>query len=213
VLHPLVFAALRPPTHDGDDVRDAVREVFSRREFQQERPGLLTRIREWVFDQIARLLAEVLQGGRRNLVGLIVFSVLVAGVVFLIARFARTVQRDPGADVPSVRVGRRTAADWRADAERYEAEGQWRDGLRCRHRALVADLATRGLVEEIPGRTAREYRDEVGDTAPVARDAFGGATELFELAWYAHAPTGPDESRRFRDLADRVLADTGGRRG
>ena len=190
-------------------MRDAVRDVFSRREFQHDRPGFVTQARDWVFDQIGRLLADLLQGGRRNIVGLLVFALACRpAVAFLIARFARTVQRDPGATPPSVRVGRRTAADWRADAERYEAAGQWRDGLRCRHRALVADLATRGLVEEVPGRTAGEYRLEVAEAVPVARGAFGGATELFELAWYAHAPTGADESRRFRDLADKVLADT-----
>jgi hypothetical protein len=39
----------------------------------------------------------------------------------------------------------------------------------------------------------------------VARE-FGGATELFELAWYGNRATGAPESSRFKDLAERVMA-------
>ena len=40
---------------------------------------------------------------------------------------------------------------------------------------------------------------------PEAGAAFGGASELFERAWYGNRPTGPTESERFRALADQVL--------
>jgi hypothetical protein len=78
--------------------------------------------------------------------------------------------------------------------------------LRCRYRALVADLATRGLVDEIPGRTTGEYRRELASSLPSALDEFSGATDLFERAWYGEVPMGPDEHARFRSHADRVLA-------
>jgi hypothetical protein len=197
---------LAPPAFGRDDVGDAVREVFSRQEFRTDDPGFITQARDWVFDRIGRLLSDLLQGGGRGIVGLVVFALVITAVALLIARFARTMQRDPEATPSPTGMRRRTPAEWRADAERYEAEREWRHGLRCRHRALVADLAGRGLVEEVPGRTAGEYRAEVSVALPAARDAFGGATELFELAWYADAPTGPDEVRRFRELSDQVLA-------
>jgi hypothetical protein len=208
----LLAAPLPPPVHDPEAVRDAVRAVFSRDEFRHAEPGVVARARDWVFDQIGRLLAEMLQGGGRGLLGMIVFAVVVAAVAYLIIRFARTMQADPEAGLPSVAAERRTAADWRADAERYEAAGEWRNGLRCRHRALVAELAHRGLVEEVPGRTAGEYRTDVAASLPTAGRAFGDATELFELAWYAHADTGPDDSRRFEALSTDVLTNAGGRR-
>ena len=58
--------------------------------------------------------------------------------------------------------GARTAAQWRAEAAAHDAAGRWREALRCRYRALVAELAGRGLVEEIPGRTSGEYRIQCG---------------------------------------------------
>ncbi len=139
-----------------------------------------------------------------------ILAVAVAGVVWVSARFARGVTRDPGRGVAAVAVARRGAAEWRADAEAAERAGQWRQALRCRYRALVAELADRGLVEEVAGRTAGEYRVELATSAPSAAPSFAGATELFERAWYSGWPTGEAEAARFRGLADEVLA--GGRR-
>jgi hypothetical protein len=77
--------------------------------------------------------------------------------------------------------------------------------LRCRYRALVADLATRGVLEEKPGRTAGEYRAELRGTVPAASQSFAGATALFERAWYGGRPAGADDAERFRELEASVL--------
>jgi len=103
----------------------------------------------------------------------------------------------------------RSAAEWRAEAAAHEAAGRWRDALRCRYRALVAELAGRGLVEEIPGHTSGEYRQDVKVVFPAASVAFDGATDLFEQAWYGDRPTGRDEQAAFDDLARRVLIPAG----
>ena len=62
----------------------------------------------------------------------------------------------------------RSAEEWRAEAERSEAEGRWAEGLRCRHRALVADLVRRGAIPEQAGRTAGEYVRDVARSLPDA---------------------------------------------
>jgi hypothetical protein len=77
--------------------------------------------------------------------------------------------------------------------------------VRCRYRALVAELAARGLVDEVPGRTAGEYRGEVRRNLPDAAADFAGATELFELAWYGRGETGAQQASRLRELSGRVL--------
>jgi hypothetical protein len=100
---------------------------------------------------------------------------------------------------------RRPAADWRAEAEAHERAGAWRPAVRCRYRALVAELAARGLVDEVPGRTAGEYRHQVRRNLPDAAADFAGATELFELAWYGRAEPGAPEASRVRELSGRVL--------
>jgi hypothetical protein len=70
----------------------------------------------------------------------------------------------------------------------------------------VADLAARGLVEEVPGRTAGEYRRQVDAVVPEVAPAFDGATSLFEGAWYGGRSTGAEEAARFRELEARVLS-------
>ena len=104
---------------------------------------------------------------------------------------------------------RRSAREWRAEAEVHERAGEWKAALRARYRSLVADLAARGLLDEIPGRTAGEYRVEVAEAVPRVASEFAGATELFERAWYGNRPTGADEAARFRELEQRVLTGTG----
>jgi hypothetical protein len=69
----------------------------------------------------------------------------------------------------------------------------------------VAALADAGIVEEVPGRTAGEYRQEVGSAVPEARADFDGASEVFERVWYGDEPGGRDAVDRVRELSGRVL--------
>src|SRR4029450_3969135 len=160
-----------------------------------------------VLAHIGRVLGTVGDGGSGSIIGLVLFVVIVAGLALIVTRFGLRLTRDPERSAALPQVPRRSAADWQAMAERHERAGEWRAGLRCRYRALVALPGQRGLVEEVPGTTTGEYRAQVGRNVPAAAPAFGGATELFELAWYGNRPTGIDEARRFRALADRVSAE------
>ncbi|MGH9188462.1 MAG: DUF4129 domain-containing protein [Acidimicrobiales bacterium] len=198
-------AELAVPERDPQAVRVAVKEVLARPEFGPVRLTPVQRLQRWVAERIQSLLNS-LAGGTRGtaLTGLVV----VAGLVALAAvalRFARGVTRDPSHSIRGPVMPRRTGADWRAEAAELERAGRWSAALRCRYRALVADLADGGVVEEVAGRTAGEYRSDVGSALPQAAADFAGATELFERAWYGNRPTGSDESERFRGLAERVL--------
>jgi len=169
--------ALPVPDHSAAQAHAAAKEVLARGEYQVPSPTILQRIRIWIAEHLARVLGKL----------------------------ARGVTTDATSRVEGTMARLRTADDWRAEASTHEKQGQWRAGIRCRYRALVADLAQRGLVDEVPGRTTGEYRAEVGDNVPKIAPEFSGATELFEAAWYGNRPTGEHESARFRELADRVL--------
>ena len=195
---------LRVPVRDPQQVREVVREVLSRPEFRPPQRSLTERLFDWVLELIGRLLAALGGSGAGGIVGLILLALVLVGVGVLAARFSRGLTPSP--EVAAVPGGRwRPAAEWRAEAEAHERAGAWREAVRSRYRALVADLAARGLVEEVPGRTAGEYRGEVGRAAPAAAADFAGATELFEVAWYGRADTGAREAAHLRDLSDRVL--------
>jgi Domain of unknown function (DUF4129) len=202
----LVATRLPVPERDPEQVRDTVREVLARPEYQTRPPSPANRVTEWLLDRLADVLAGLTGSGPGSLIGLVLFVAILAGVGVLIVRFARGITRDPelAAAVPAAPL--RPQADWLAEAERREGAGDWRGGLRCRYRALVAGLGARGLLDEVPGTTAGEYRLQVAGNAPAVAGEFAGATELFELAWYGNRATGAPESARFRALAARVLA-------
>ena len=73
---------------------------------------------------------------------------------------------------------------WRDEADRHLAAGRLRDALRCRYRALVGDLARRGLLDEIPGRTTGEERSQLAVSTPDVIADFAAAADLFDAAWY-----------------------------
>ena len=201
---------LTVPTHDGDDVDDAIEDILARPDLREEQPNLLERARNWVFEQLGRGIDALFQSGGGTLLGWVVVVVAIGLAVVFTVRLGRGVQRDPGISLARGDTGaRRTAADWRADAEANEAAGRWRAAVRCRYRALVADLAERGLIDDVPGRTAGEHRREVEDAVPAAAHDFTQASELFERAWYGNRPTGRDDTGRLRQLTDRVLTGVG----
>ncbi|MCU1396085.1 MAG: hypothetical protein JWM34_4513 [Ilumatobacteraceae bacterium] len=103
----------------------------------------------------------------------------------------------------------REPGGWRDEAERHRAEGRFRDALRCRYRALVGDLARRGLLDEIPGRTTGEERRELQVSAPAAVGSFREAADLFDAAWFGHATVDAADDDRFQQLDRDVLANAG----
>lgn len=196
---------LRPPERDAATARDAARRVLDRPEYRRPPPTVLQRARSWAIRQLERLLGAVLGGGRGQVVFWAVAATGLVVTVVVLVRFGRGMTADPARRLPVPASRRRTAAEWRAEAEAHEGAGRWRAGLRCRYRALLADLAERGVVDDVPGRTAGEYRQEVRQRAAGVAEPFGRATELFELAWYGNRPTGAEEAATFQDLAGRVL--------
>jgi predicted lipid-binding transport protein (Tim44 family) len=196
---------LPAPSRDPSEVHRAVDEVLSRPEFRQAARPLLDRILTRVLALLGELLASLMATTAGSVIGLALFIAILLLLALLATRFARTMSRSPEVAAAVVAAPRRGAAEWRAEAEEHEAAGEWRQAVRCRYRALVADLSSRGVVEEAPGRTSGEYRGEVGRNLPAAAEAFAGATEVFDRAWYGRRPTGEVEVQRFRHLAGRVL--------
>jgi hypothetical protein len=153
----------------------------------------------------------------------VVFFSLIAALVFVIVRVLLTTnfgtrrrRRKHGDDVEAVEelspvvIDRtREPADWRREAEEHRAAGRHRDAVRCRYRALVGDLARRGLIDEIPGRTSGEERIQMTSVAPREAPAFSSAAELFDEAWFGDVPVADADVQRMEALEVRVLAGAG----
>lgn len=100
----------------------------------------------------------------------------------------------------------REPVNWRSEAEEHRRAGRYRDAVRCRYRALVGDLARRGLIDEIPGRTTGEERAQLRRVLPPASRPFNAAADLFDGAWYGHFEVDAADDDRFQTLERDVLA-------
>ena len=153
--------------------------------------------------------------------GALLWLVLIVGLVVLLivivrlvasggrSRRRRTADTDDDPDeieLAVVAIDRsREPVNWRAEADTHRREGRFRDALRCRYRALVGDLARRGLIDEIPGRTTGEERAQLREVRPVASTPFDAAADLFDDAWYGNVPLEASDDDRFQSLERDVL--------
>lgn len=195
------------------DVRDTMRDIFERSEFARER-SWWERFLDWLSRRLGDVggdgatVAPGWGGALADIVVWVVLAVLVVALALLIRTVVRNRlprRRRRRAEVVVEVTEQRSTAEWRASAEQHEAVGAWKEAIRCRYRELVARLVADGVADPRPGRTTGELRGDVNGTAPGAAPEFDRATELFEMPWYADAPTGPAENEEFRTLAERVV--------
>lgn len=205
------------PSADPTAARRLAEEVLAQPEYANRTP------KDSVLDKILRALGDLLErlfrprsggsGGLPDLtaLGWVVLIVLVLVLAFVLWRVVRGYRRrarpedDEAVDIEVAVASTRPSHSWLDEAAEAEAAGRWKDGLRARFRALVAELIERDLVRSLPGRTVGEFRAEVRRGAPEVADTFAGACRLFERAYYGDEPTGPAEAAEFAAAAERVV--------
>ena len=199
---------LPPSAQDPQAVQDLADQILAQGRYAEPQESVPERVLGWIGDRLGDLFGSLVSGGGGTVLAWIIVAAALGGAVYLLVRHGRITlpgYADPAEPEVMVELTR-PAKEWRADAARLEAEGRWAEGLRSRHRALVADLVQRGAIPEQAGRTAGEYVRDVAVSLPDAAPAFAAATELFEAAWYGGATTGAEEATRFASLDERVLA-------
>jgi hypothetical protein len=188
------------------EVRQHAHEILQRAEFGREE-SLLQRIADWIGDLFSKITFGL--GGGPGFLGNLVSLAIIAGIVVVLVLIARSLIRRTRPPKPLVddeltielEEGR-DASDWRSDAERFEAAGQWREAMRARYRELVRTLIEHRVLDDLPGRTTGEYRAEFVHARPANAAAFIELTELFEAVWYGGLETDAGDNQRFRQLAD-----------
>lgn len=190
----------------SERVRAVVEEVLERREYAGLSPSLWDRMVAGAQEWLGGLLSAVMgaRGGALAasllLVGAAVAVAGLVGVGLLRLRGDRVREAAAGADV------HRPAVDWRAEARDHERAGRWRDALRCRYRALIADLAADGVLQEVPGRTAGEYLEAVRTARPSSAQAMAAVTATFQAAWYGHERVDAEALATLEEQAARARA-------
>jgi hypothetical protein len=101
---------------------------------------------------------------------------------------------------------------WRRRASEHRGQGDYRESIRCEYRALIGDLARSGYVDEIPGRTSGEEREqivhlapELGVSGPEVSAQFDVAADTFDDAWFDDRLVSASDDERFLAAERTVL--------
>jgi hypothetical protein len=164
-------------------------------------PGWFERAARFIGRLFSEFFARLASfAGAGSVIAWIVVAGLIVGALFLLRRLSL---------VPERRRAARTeaggpAVDWALVAEEALARGDVAAAIRARFRLLVGALSDRGVVVDEPSLTAGECRQAVRSAMPGAYQSVARATEVFELAAYAHAALTRTDLETLRE-AERVV--------
>lgn len=183
-----------------DEAQRWARHELSDAVYAQHQPGWAERALLWVWHQLDDLRLPAGPDGRGGLVILLALVLLVVLVIWLRTgpmRGPSTRGRQQAVlDGPT-----RTAAEHRALADQAADQGRWPDAVRERFRTVVRALEERGLLDELPGRTAQEVAADGGRALPTLQAQLREAARLFDDVCYGSraATEGHDQLLRRLD--------------
>jgi hypothetical protein len=163
---------------------------------------------EMVIDKINEFLMRLLQkssqvsGGWFTVTVLIIVVVIALIVAVHIAR--RTMRTNRGGDYELFDAGQLTAAQHRATAESFAAEGNWAAAIRHRLRAVARELEETGVLTQVPGRTANELATDAGEALPHLAGELNQAATAFNDVTYGERPGTQAAYQMIVDLDDHL---------
>ena len=180
-------AALIAQPPDAQRLQAALRQAF---QGVSTRPSLIERLRHDIW-LVLLSIWQRLTGAANHLpvpngVVLVIVVALVGGVLVVLIRRMRYVVPDRAARARS--QTKRARPDWERLAEEALARGDLPGAVRARYGALLAALASRGVVPDIPSLTAGECRRAVAGDLPGVYPVVARATSIFEGVMYGREP-------------------------
>ncbi len=171
--------------------------------------SLTERFSEWLDDLLFRIAQEgsKLPGGWFTIAVLLIILAVAIVVAVRIAR--RTMHTDRGGEQALFDSHELTAAQHRATAERFAAEGNWASAIRHRLRAVARQLEEDGVLNPVPGRTATELAVDAGAALPDLGGELMQAATTFNDVTYGERP-GTEPAYRMITVLDGHLRSRGG---
>lgn len=191
-----------------DVERDEARRLAEREladPIYEDDPPLLQRIVEWLLRQLDKLAGEVgaFLGGWGLLALLIPIAIIVALVLL---RFGPMARRAARGEEPLFGTKRRTAAEYRREADDAFAAEDWTTCVLERFRAIIAGLEERAILTAKPGRTADEAVRDAGPLLPGLSERLGAGAVTFDDVRYGERAATQDEAVTLRELDRDVRA-------
>ncbi len=187
------------PTVDLD--RDSAHEL-AERELSKPiypRTSLTQRFTDWLDELLFRIAekASTLPGGWFTIAVLVLVLAVAAVLAVRIAR--RTMRTNRGGDHTLFDAAELSAAQHRATAEQFAAQGDWTPAIRHRLRAVARQLEETGILDPVPGRTSYELARAAGTSIPALSGEFMSAATVFnDVAFGNRAGT----AAAYRVIAD-----------
>lgn len=159
---------------------------------------------DWLNDLIYRMLQKTatVPGGWFTATVLLILLAIAVFVAFHVAR--RTMRARHGGDQLLFEAAQLTAAQHRATAESYAAEGDWAAAIRHRLRAVARQLEETGVLAAAPGRTANELARDAGTALPHLADELSEAATAFNDVTYGEQPGTRAAYQMIADLDDHL---------
>ena len=171
---------------DRDAAHDAAQRELSKPIYPKE--DFADRLNDWINDFIYRAISKgsEVPGGWFTVAVLLTLLAVAIVVAVRIAR--RTMRTNRKGDFQLFGAAELTAAEHRATAERFAAEGNWAAAIRHRLRAVARQLEENGVLNAVPGRTANELATDAARSFPELRAELAHAAMSFNDVTYGERP-------------------------
>lgn len=186
----------RDAAHDAAQ-RELNKPIYPRPSLTDE---IIDKINEFLFKLV--LKTSHISGGWFTVTVLVI---LVAIAIFVAIRIARrTMRTRRGGDYELFGAGQLTAAQHRATAEAFAAEGNWAAAIRHRLRAVARELEETNVLTQVPGRTANELAHDAGEALPQLAGELSQAATAFNDVTYGERPGTQAAYQMIADLDDHL---------
>ncbi|OBJ05467.1 DUF4129 domain-containing protein [Mycobacterium sp. 1465703.0] len=159
---------------------------------------------DWLNDAIYRLLQKTSSIPGGWFTATVLFVLLAIAVIVAIQIARRTMRSRRGGDYSLFEAAQLTAAQHRATAENYAAEGDWAAAIRHRLRAVARQLEETGVLTAAPGRTANELARDAGAALPHLANELVQAATAFNDVTYGEQPGTQPAFQMIADLDDHL---------
>lgn len=197
------------PTVDID--REAAHEAAQRELAKPIYPkaSLTERLGEWFDELLYRLMQKgsAIPGGWLTITVLSILVIIGVIVAVRVARRTMRTNRSAGGGLFGGHV--LSAAQHRATAEHFAAEGDWASAIRHRLRAVARQLEENGILNPVPGRTANELAYDAGEVLPGFNTDLARAATVFNDVTYGEQPGTEQDYRFIADLDERLRHQAG----
>lgn len=187
---------------DRDAAHQAAQDELNKPVYSKGSAG--EQLAEWLNETIFRLLQKTasLPGGWLTATVLFIMLAIALAVAIHIVR--RTMRTNRGGDYQLFEAAQLTAAQHRATAENYAAQGEWAAAIRHRLRAVARQLEETGVLNPAPGRTANELASDAGAALPHLAGELSQAATAFNDVTYGEQPGTPSAYQMIADLDDHL---------